>query len=70
MTTRMIDKYYTKALALHGECFVCDTHWDLAPEIFMRNLAGEKNILKNRCLDDLKKGGFSPGAEYFRKMPG
>ncbi|MDR2048320.1 MAG: hypothetical protein LBP69_02595 [Treponema sp.] len=66
----MIDKYYTKALALHGECFVCDTHWDLAPEIFMRNLAGEKNILKNRCLDDLKKGGFSPGAEYFRKMPG
>lgn len=53
------DPYYKKALALHGECFVCDTHWDLAPEIFLRRMAGEKSVLKNRYLEDLKKGGFS-----------
>jgi membrane dipeptidase len=53
------DAYYKKALRLHGECFVCDTHWDLAPEIFLRRQAGEKNVLKNRYLEDVKKGGFS-----------
>ncbi|MDR1251080.1 MAG: dipeptidase [Treponema sp.] len=52
------DGFYKKALNAHG-AFVCDMHWDLAPEILLRNRAGERHIIKNRYLDDLKRGGFS-----------
>ena len=53
------DSFYAKAAELHRECFVCNAHADLAPEIFLRALAGETRIIKNRWLDDFKKGGVN-----------
>jgi membrane dipeptidase len=51
------DLYYAKAEELHRECFVCDAHLDLAPEILSRVLSGESRVIQNRWLDDFKKGG-------------
>lgn len=48
-----------EALKLHQENVVVDTHLDLAGEIYNRNLAGQKDIIKNIYLDNLKKGGFN-----------
>lgn len=48
-----------KALQLHKNNIVVDTHLDLAGEIYNRNLAGEKNIIKNIYLDNFKKAGFN-----------
>lgn len=48
-----------KAIELHKNNIVIDTHLDLAGEIYNRNLAGEKNIIKNRYLDNFKKAGFN-----------
>lgn len=47
------------ALNLHKNNVVVDTHLDLAGEIYNRYLAGEKEVIKNRYLDNLKKGGFN-----------
>ena len=47
------------ALNLHKNNIVVDTHLDLAGEIYNRHLAGEKEVIKNRYLDNFKKGGFN-----------
>lgn len=47
------------ALNLHINNVVVDTHLDLAGEIYNRYLAGEKEVIKNRYLDNFKKGGFN-----------
>lgn len=47
------------ALNLHKNNVVVDTHLDLAGEIYNRYLAGEKEVIKNRYLENLKKGGFN-----------
>ena len=47
------------ALNLHKNNTVVDTHLDLAGEIFNRYIAGEKEVIKNRFLDNFKKGGFN-----------
>lgn len=47
------------AINLHKNNIVVDTHLDLAGEIYNRYLAGEKEVIKNRFLNDLKKGGFN-----------
>lgn len=47
------------ALNLHKNNVVVDTHLDLAGEIYNRYLAGEKEVIKNRYLDNFKKGGFN-----------
>ena len=47
------------ALNLHMNNVVVDTHLDLAGEVYNRYLAGEKEVIKNRYLDNFKKGGFN-----------
>ena len=47
------------AINLHMNNVVVDTHLDLAGEIYNRYLAGEKEVIKNRYLDNFKKGGFN-----------
>lgn len=47
------------ALNLHKNNVVVDTHLDLAGEVYNRYLAGEKEVIKNRYLENLKKGGFN-----------
>lgn len=47
------------ALNLHKNNVVVDTHLDLAGEIYNRYLAGEKEVIKNRYLENFKKGGFN-----------
>lgn len=51
--------FYKTALNLHENNVVVDTHLDLAGEIYNRYLAGEKEVIKNRYLDNFKKGGFN-----------
>ena len=51
--------YREKALGLHKNNIVVDTHLDLAGEIYNRNLAGEKEVIKTRYLENFKKGGFN-----------
>jgi membrane dipeptidase len=51
--------FYKTALNLHENNVVVDTHLDLAGEIYNRFLAGEKEVIKNRYLDNFKKGGFN-----------
>lgn len=51
--------YREEALSLHKNNPVVDTHLDLAGEIYNRNLAGEKEVIKNRFLENFKKGGFN-----------
>lgn len=47
------------ALNLHKNSVVVDTHLDLAGEIYNRYLAGEKEVIKNKYLENFKKGGFN-----------
>lgn len=47
------------ALNLHKNNVVVDTHLDLAGEIYNRYMAGEKEVIKNRYLENFKKGGFN-----------
>ena len=47
------------AIELHKNNIVVDTHLDLAGEIYNRNRAGEKQIIKNYYLENFKKGGFN-----------
>lgn len=47
------------ALILHKNNVVVDTHLDLAGEIYNRYLAGEKEVIKNRYLNNFKKSGFN-----------
>lgn len=47
------------AFDLHKNNIVIDTHLDLAGEIYNRYLAGEKEVIKNKYLDNFKKGGFN-----------
>lgn len=51
--------YREKAIELHKNNVVVDTHLDLAGEIYNRYLAGEKEVIKNRYLGNFKKGGFN-----------
>lgn len=51
--------YKEKALQLHQSSIVVDTHLDLAGEIYNRHLAGEKEVIKNRYLENFKKAGFN-----------
>ena len=41
------------AIELHKNNIVVDTHLDLAGEIYNRNRAGEKQIIKNYYLEKL-----------------
>jgi membrane dipeptidase len=47
------------AFNLHKNNVVVDTHLDLAGEIYNRYLAGEKEVIKNKYLDNFKKAGFN-----------
>ncbi|MFA9424443.1 MAG: dipeptidase [Sedimentibacter sp.] len=47
------------ALKLHKENVVVDTHLDLAGEIYNRHAAGEKEVIKNRYLENFKKSRFN-----------
>ena len=47
------------AIELHNNNIVIDAHLDLAGEIYNRNLAGEKDIIKNYYLKDFQKAGFN-----------
>ncbi|WP_313340856.1 membrane dipeptidase [Sedimentibacter sp.] len=47
------------AISLHKNNVVVDTHLDLAGEIYNRYLAGEKEVIKNRYLENFKNGGFN-----------
>lgn len=47
------------ALNLHKNNVVVVAHFDLAGEIYNRHMAGEREIIKNRYLDNLKEGGFN-----------
>lgn len=51
--------YKKVALNLHQNNIIIDTHLDLAGEIYNRYMAGEKNVIKNRYLENFKKGGFN-----------
>ena len=47
------------AVELHKNNIVADAHLDLAGEIYNRYLAGEKDVIKNHYLENLKRGGFN-----------
>ena len=47
------------ALNLHRNSIVADAHLDLAGEVYNRYLAGEKEVIKNKYLENFKKGGFN-----------
>ncbi|MDF2948953.1 MAG: Zn-dependent dipeptidase microsomal dipeptidase [Sedimentibacter sp.] len=47
------------AFNLHKNNVVVDTHLDLAGEIYNRHLAGEKEVIKNKYLNNFKKAGFN-----------
>jgi membrane dipeptidase len=47
------------AYYLHHNNVVVDAHLDLAGEIYHRYQAGEKEVIKNRYLENFKKGGFN-----------
>lgn len=51
--------YKEKALELHQNSVVVDTHLDLAGEIYNRYLAGEKEVIKQKYLENFKKAGFN-----------
>lgn len=51
--------YRDKAYMLHQNAVVVDTHLDLAVEIYNRYLAGEREIIKKRYLENFKKAGFN-----------
>lgn len=51
--------YKEKAIQLHKNNVVVDTHLDLAGEVYNRYLAGETKVIKNRYLENFKKGGFN-----------
>lgn len=53
------EKYIQEAKQLHEEHFVVDAHLDLAAEIFYRRLGGERDIIKNRFLDNWKCAGLN-----------
>ncbi len=53
------DEYLQAAKELHKNNIVVDTHLDLAAEIFFRRLAGEKDIIKNRFLDNWRYAGIN-----------
>ena len=53
------DNYYDRACALHQENPIVDTHLDLAAEVYLRHLMGEKNVIKNRYLEDFRKAGVN-----------
>ena len=53
------EKYIKEAKQLHKENIVVDAHLDLAAEIFYRRLGGEKDIIKNRFLDNWKYAGLN-----------
>ena len=47
------------AFSLHQNNVVVDTHLDLAGEIYNRYMAGEKEVIKNRYLENFKKAGVN-----------
>lgn len=47
------------ALNLHKNSIVVDAHLDLAGEVYNRYMAGEKEVIKNKYLENFKKGGFN-----------
>lgn len=51
--------YKEKAVMLHQCSVVVDTHLDLAGEIYNRYMAGEREVIKNRYLENFKKAGFN-----------
>jgi membrane dipeptidase len=52
-------EYLEKAIELHKNSVVVDTHLDLAGEIYNRYLAGEKEVIKRNYLENFKKAGFN-----------
>lgn len=53
------DLYFEKAFALHQNNPVVDTHLDLAAEVYLRHLMGEKEVIKNRYLDHFREAGIN-----------
>lgn len=51
--------YKERAIELHKNNIVVDSHLDLAGEIYNRYRAGERQIIKNYYLENFKKGGFN-----------
>lgn len=51
--------YFKKAEKLHKENIVIDAHLDLGAIVFGRKRRGEKDIIKNLFLEDLKTAGFN-----------
>lgn len=52
-------KYMEQALELHRNYPVVDAHLDLAIDLFWRTVRGEENPLRDRYLENLRKGGFN-----------
>lgn len=53
------EEYLKKAMELHEKYPVADAHLDLAGEILLRHLTGEKDVVKNHYLQNFKTAGIN-----------
>lgn len=51
--------YMEQAMELHRSCPVADTHLDLAAELYNWKKSGEEDPLRDRYLENFRKGGFN-----------
>jgi len=58
MDIKVKESYLTQAVALHRANPTVDAHLDLAGEILLRRLAGEKEVVRRHYLSDFKKAGI------------
>lgn len=55
----MEERFLERARALHRENPVADAHFDLAPEVYERRLAGEREVVGNRYLAHFKEASLN-----------
>lgn len=59
MDIKVKEEFVKQALKLHQENPVADAHLDLAGEILLRNMAGEKDVVKNHYLPHFRTAGMN-----------
>ena len=59
MDIKVSQEFLEKALLLHRNSPVVDAHLDLAGEVLLRKMAGEREVIKNHYLDNFKAAGVN-----------
>lgn len=58
MDIKVKEDYLAQAVALHRANETADAHLDLAGEVLLRHLAGEKDVVRQHYLTDFQKAGI------------